>query len=1122
MKEKRRLNLWSRRCFKGMILVGWLSILTPCLGEPAAESAYAQQVHFSFTLRNADFDELMQQIKKRSNYEFVYKDREVMGIQGLNRTFSEAGIEEVLMNCLEGSHLTFEVKDNLILIYKQTEQQQQAEAKTREVRGRVTGENKEPLIGVTVMLKGSTIGVVTNNNGEYAILIPAKGEEVLYFSFVGMKSKEVAVGKQSVVNVMLEEDVAQLEDVVVTGIFTRKAESYSGSAVTIKAEELKRVGNQNLFQSLKNLDPSLMIFDNLVQGSNPNALPSMQLRGASTFPGDGTVIRSRFIDDPNTPLFILDGFETKMEKIFDMDMNRIESVTILKDAAAKAIYGAKAANGVVVIETKRLTGNQTLVTYNGSVDVEMPDLTSYNLCNALEKLEVERREGYYESLGTFLDDRIDYLQLYNDRLKKAKEGLDTYWLSKPLRTGVGHKHSVDIEIGEGAVRASAFFMYNDTKGVMKGSDRQVINGDVNLAYRRKGILFRNIMSISDMKSNDSPYGEFSTYTELNPYWEPYDENGYLRQYLDAPEYGQKGIANPLYDARLNVSLKDAYLNFTNNFYVEIQALDALKLVARIGVDVKKTEAEEFYPSNHSKFMAYTDYGEGALRKGSYEMSNGKSNTLSGDFSAQYNQTFKRHDLFATAQWSVSESKYSEVTHYAEGFPNDRMNSIIYARQYAVDHTPSGDSGLNRSLGYLLVGGYSFDNRYMMDATLKGNASSVFGTDKRWGTFWSIGAAWNVHNEAFLKNSPWVEQLKLRFSVGSTGNPNYATNKSLAIYQYYTDKYYQNFSGAYLLNMENNQLGWEQKMDYTIGLDARIAGLTLKLDFYRADTRDMAFNRTVVTSTGFSAVTDNLGKVRNEGIELSASYAVWRAKDGFLNLNFKIATNKNRIRKISDALEAYNETVRLAAYRENQTEPVIQYYDGVPLHSIWAVKSLGIDPTTGLEVFLDKEGNKTFAWSASNLIHCGSQDPKYNGNFGLTGEYKGFGLNAVFTFYGGGYLYNTTLLDKVENCYIGNNVDRRVFSDRWYIKGQNAQYINGYENGGTQPTSRFVQKNNVLNVSSLSAYYEFPTQWIRKIRLQRLRLSAYMNDVYTFSNIRIERGTSYPFARTLSFALTATF
>ena len=197
---------------------------------------------------------------------------------------------------------------------------------------------------------------------------------------------------------------------------------------------------------------------------------------------------------------------------------------------------------------------------------------------------------------------------------------------------------------------------------------------------------------------------------------------------------------------------------------------------------------------------------------------------------------------------------------------------------------------------------------------------------------------------------------------------------------------------------------------------------------------------------------------------------------------------------------------------------------MPLNSIWAVPSKGIDPITGNEIFVRKNGTLSEIWSASDLVNCGSSDPKFNGNFGVTGEVRGFGLNVVFTWYGGGYTYNSTLLNKVEGTNLSSNVDRRIFTGRWFYAGQNAVYKRAYSSGinTTKATTRFVQHNNVMNLSSISAYYEFPSKWIDKIGMDRLRLTFYANDLFTFSSIDIERGTSYPFARSFSFSLTATF
>lgn len=990
------------------------------------------------------------------------------------------------------------------------------------ISGVVVDEYDEPMPGVAVYDPMDTsTGTLTSKDGRYSIMVSSKCKE-LEFSCMGYKIVRLTFDKSALVK--LEPDALAIEETVVTGIYTRKADSFTGAVQSITADNLKRVGNSNVFESLKNIDPSLMILDNLAAGSDPNAMVSMQLRGASSFGLEGSNLKSNFVNDTNMPLFILDGFETSVEKIQDMDMNRIQSITILKDASAKAIYGSKAGNGVIVIETKALRSDETLVTYNGTLGFETPDLTSYNLCNALEKLEVEMREDYY-SYTAMADasNYLEYSELYYKRLKSALQGESTYWLSKPLRTGISHQHSLSAELGSKALKALATFKYADTQGTMKGSYRQTLSGDINVSYRYKKWTFRNIMSIASMNNEDSPYGSFNDISRINPYTKPYDEYGTLVKILDTVE-GNK-IGNPLYNASVNTKFSESYLDFTDNMYIEYQVIKPLKIVGRFSISSKKTQMEDFYPADHTKFITeqWDINEEGRARMGTYELTNGNQTSYSGDVSAQFNYSFdKKHDIFATGQFTISETKYDEVTHYAEGFPNSRMNSIIYARQYAMDSTPTGMDGINRNLGLLLTTGYSYCDRYMLDATIRGSASSVFGTNNRWGTFWSFGLAWNLHHEEWLKNASWIQQLKLRGSLGSSGNQNYTTNQSLAIYKYYNDKYYDGFTGATLSNMENPFLGWEQKMDYNLGLDFRTSALTLTADFYIADTEDMVFNRSLIPSTGFSTVTDNLGVVRNKGVELGVNYRIFQKGSSWVSIFGKMAYNDNRILQISEALKAYNEQQKQLAIDTGSVEPVVQYDDGMPLHSIWAVRSLGIDPISGKEIFLDRNGNMTNKWSANDLVNCGSSDPKFNGNFGLSAEIKGIGVNIVCNWYGGGYLYNTTLLNKVENTSIGYNVDRRIFTDRWYYVGQRAQFRDGYASEATKATSRFVQRNNTMSISSASVYYEFPYSVLKKVKMNRLRLSLYANDLYTFSSIRIERGTSYPYARSFSFSVTATF
>ena len=977
------------------------------------------------------------------------------------------------------------------------------------------------------MSRKHKLAATTDIDGKF-ILSGVPADAVLSVEIMSYKTQEIRVADiKKDLKIYLEPDSQVLKESVVTGIFTRKKDSFTGSVQSMTSEDIKRVSNSNVVESLKNLDPSLLVLDNLEAGSNPNAMASMQIRGASTLAAETSNLKSNFLAKANQPLFILDGFETTLEKVTDMDMNRVQSITILKDASAKAIYGSKGANGVIVIETKALTNDKSRVTYNGSLSIEAPDLTSYNLCNSLEKLDVERREGYYQNGDSF--ETVARQALYNERLKKALEGQDTYWLSKPLRLGIGQKHSVSIELGSKELRALATFSYNDTQGAMKGSFRDVISGNVNVAYRRGGWTFRNIMGISHMNSSESPWGNFNEYAVLNPYLTPFDEEGNLKKVLQMKDYTYGGVStffglvmNPMYNATIGTTDTSQYLAISDNFYAEYQFLKFLRLVARFGIDSQKTRTDEFKPGQHTDFYDTNEI----LRRGSYEQSNGSYTTYSGDVSAQLNHNIAgKHDLFATLDWSISQTNYEEIVNYTEGFPNSNMKSITFARQYATDMVPTGSDGLNRNLGALATAGYSYDNRYMADATIKGSASSVFGTKNHWGLFWSAGLAWNIHNERWMKDKvSWITQLKLRASLGSSGNQNYTSNVALPVYTYYSSAYYSGFTGAALNNMANPELGWEEKMDYNVGIDFRTRSLNVVLDAYIADTRNLVFSRTILPSTGFLSTNDNLGKVRNKGLEASVSWTFYRRGASYISLFSKTAINDNRVLEISDVLKSYNEQQQARAKETGMADPVIQYYDGMPLHSIWVVRSLGINSADGYEIFLDRNGNITTQWSPSNLYNAGSSDPLFNGNFGINGEVKGFGFSLTATFYGGGYLYNNTLLNKVENTTLENNVDRRVFSGRWAKAGDVAPFKAQSGVGGavTKATSRFVQKNDVLNLSSATLYYEFPLRVISGLGLSRLRLSLYTNDIFTFSSIDIERGTSYPYARKFSFSVNASF
>lgn len=1093
-----------------------------------------QQERISLNLKNVSMTQFFKEVEQKTTYKFFYKDSQVENAPTVSVEATNTPLKEVLNTVFAQTDLTYQVSGNQIVI---TGKEENKQTKEIVISGLVTESNGAPLPGVAVMVPGTTRGVDTGVDGKFQIVIQHGIDKMLVFRMIGMKDYTQRLDDRAYYEIVMQEDQMQLNEVVVTGIVDKKAESFTGSVSTINSQELLRAGNKNVFESLKNIDPSVYIMDNLTQGSNPNALPGMEIRGTSSFPMDesdvGINLKGNYGNIPNMPLFILDGFETSVERVMDMDMNRIESLTILKDASAKALYGSKAANGVIVIETKKLRGNQQRVTYTGSMDIEMPDLTSYNLANAREKLEIERIEGVYTS-NNRIETQLELDQLYNERKKLIEEGLDTYWLAKPLRVGVGQKHNLNIELGDSrSLKGIADFSFNNVSGVMKDSYRRNISGSVNLSYRYKNLLFRNIMTVVSNKSQDSPWGSFEAYSRMNPYWRSNDpETGNLLRWAEVGS--STSVPNPMYDAQIGTLYESSYLDFTNNFYAEYRPTTHLKITGRMGVSAKRSDADEFIPANHSTFSTweYLNNEEMKLKRGSYRLDNGKSSSFSGDLNASYTRNFDKHFISGNIGAFVSESMYSAYVNIAEGFPNNQAADITFAKQYAEGSKPKGISSLNRELSFLATANYAYDNRFLADITYRLSASSLYGKDNRWAPGWSLGLGWNLHYESFLENVDFIDQLKLRGSVGVTGNQNFNTSYAVGTYQYYTQFNYSGFTGAYLSNLPNPQLKWEQKKDWNLGLDAQVGPLYLKADYYDSYTENMVTDVSVSPSTGFSMVKDNLGLVRNKGFEIHANLTLYQNKNGFLSLYGSIASNTNEIVRLSESMRTYNQLQEKEAADKGNNRPILKYEDGMSMDAIWVVPSLGIDPMNGQEIYLKKDGTRTYEYDPLDMIVAGDLKPKARGHFGFTAEYKGFGFSSTFRYLYGGQLYNETLVDRVENIKIDYNVDRRVLLGRWQTPGQIAPFKRlgtftytddpTMRQAKTQPTTRFVQDRNELTWGTATLYYDIPSRIVNNWNMERVRLSVYMNDILTLSSIEIERGLTYPFARTVSCSLSITF
>lgn len=1107
----------------------FLLLLTPITSM--AYSAYtervptdvSQQLHetrITLVINNRPAKYILSQIEKMTGIGYAINSNiDAASLNNLSINVKNVTIAEALNKLFEGTGCTYEIFNNIISVVSKPKVKTDAK---KDPKLTLTGiiihkTDKTPVIGATIIAKATGNGMVSDVNGKFRIININAGSE-FEVAYMGLKPQTLVVNdNMSNVVIAMETDALTVDDVVVTGIFTRKKESFTGSATTVTKKDLQRTGSQNVFQSLKNLDPTLNIMDNMTFGSDPNKMPDMELRGSSSFPD----VKNTYAKNPNLPLFILDGFETTVEKVYDLDMNRIESVTILKDAAAKAIYGSKAANGVIVIETTPIQSGEFRVGYTGSLNMEMPDLASYDLCDSREKFELENALGFYNSSDDPLSD-MRRRELYELNRNNIAKGVNTDWLSQPVRLGVGHKHAVNLEVGTKELRIGADLSYNNVQGVMKGSSRTAIGGGLTAVYRIKNLQFRNQLSFIKNDAVNSPYGQFSDYASLNPYWRPTDENGNYTKLLGYGPVFTAPVYNPLYNSTLNSKSTTEYFDITNNFYAEWNINSDFKLTGRLGITSKKSGMDEFKPGSHLDYIDTPK--EEIFNRGSYVKTNGNDFSLSGDLNLNYNKTFGKHMLFGNAGLNISESTYENYVYSAQGFPNDKMDNIIFAKQYLKDQKPGGSESINREVGGLLVGNYSYDDRYLADASYRVTGSSQFGKDKRWGGFWSVGAGWNIHNEAFFKESNVVNQLRLRFSMGNTGSQNFNSYQSMMLYGYFANEVYLGRVGTFLEALANNDLQWQKKMDYNWGIDFKLwHRLEVRFDYYQSYTNDLLTDVTLPPSSGFSTYKANLGKIENKGYEFRLNYSVFtNVSETYLNIFATGAANNNKITEISNSLKTINSEQDGKSKRSNK--PMVRFQEGESQNAIWAVRSLGINPESGKEIFLTKEGKLTDVWSVDDKVVCGNTQPKILGTFGFNFDRKGFGVSVTMRYRLGGQIYNQTLIDKVENAKVNGNVDRRALYDGWLKEDDHVLFRSiGDWNHPTLATSRFVQDLNELDISAISLSYDFyKHKFLEKCGLERLKVAINVNEVYKFSTVKIERGTSYPFARSLSFSAQINF
>lgn len=986
-------------------------------------------------------------------------------------------------------------------------------------------DTKLPIRSVSITVNGTSTKATSDKNGEFSIKAPSGANELI-FRHMGYELLKVSVSSNSKDLVVEMSKVNEnIDEVVVTGIVERKKESFSGATASFSGEQIRTIGNQNVIQSLRSLDPSFVLMDNNLSGSNPNVLARIELRGKTSVVQENNLgaITDQLARDPNLPLFILDGFESSLRQITDLDINRIASITILKDAASTALYGARSANGVVVIETIKPKEGQLRLSYTGDFGFDLADLRDYNLMNAEEKLQYELLAGRYSSKSTSNPDFVMLERFYNQRLKTVREGVNTYWLVEPIRkVAVTQNHSLYMDGGSQSFQYNIGANLNNIQGVMKGSNRRIWGARVDLNYRANKFNFTNRAFVSGARGDESNYGSFYTYARINPYYKKEIVGRYVEQIpAGFNARSLQNVANPLYNSQLNSESYDNNIFIQNNLGFNYQVNNSIRLDGSFQLSKNMTTSVSFLSPLH------TDFDNVALEeKGTYTNIRNDGFDYTGNLQLIYNKLIaSKHSLTSNIRGEIQEINSSSLGFTAVGFPAGVEGIPSFAYSYRPDSKPLVSIPPKiRRINALASLNYVFDNRYFFDGTVRIDGSTAFGTSNKFSPFWSAGLGWAMKKESFLANEDWLDLLTLRGNFGRTGNQGFSSFASTTVY--YLESNNNDFGQSlYHNSIGNPNLDWQTTLQTSIGLDLGLFKnrLTLNLNAYQKYTDPLIVTVDAPSSTGISNYSMNTGNLNYRGLEWNLSYSpLYRvAERKVWTLSVMGSTYKSRYDGFNSTLNELNAVMRRSA-------SIQRFADGRSPDDIWAYKSLGIDPSNGEEIFMTENGMLTYDYELANIRVVANRRPLMEGVINSTLRLNQFTFGAFIRYSIGASRLNDALYNKVENINFADlayNQDKRALEMRWKQPGDIAQFKKISDTDFTPLSSRFIQKENYFSGESISLGYlidETNSPWLSAAKVKTLRFTGFMSNIFRTSNIVSERGIDYPFARRVSFSITASF
>ena len=1102
-----------------------LSVLIFAGSMALSASTYSQKTKIDLRFENSSLMEILNTIEKNSEFIFIYNEKVVNLDLKKSITVNSETIENILNQLFKGVDVTYRIDDRQVFLYKKEEQKKADQKKEginseqpqkKELSGKVKDAKGITLPGVSVVVKGTTTGTITDTDGNFRLLV-ATDAKTLVFSFVGMKSQEFPIEGKTTISVVMTEEAVGVDEVVVVGYGTQRRKNLTSSQVSVKAADIQNIPNSNLSSQLQGRASGVQITQN---NGAPGGEATIRIRGISSLRAG------------NDPLYVVDDVPV-MGGLNDINPNDIESIDILKDAAAVAIYGARAASGVVLITTKR-----------GKGENKMTINATYGIQNISKKLDVLQSPEMFQLMKEMYDNNGIARDAFFNQIDTT---VNTNWSNLILRNNAPTR-TIDLSSngGEGKIKYQTSLGYYNQEGIVHTSGFNRITGRLNLDYEvSKKLRFGNNLSIVHTKPENIPEnagtnaGVYLNAIAKNPLTPVYNAAGTGYNFVELYPGSTDNPLPRLYETDRNIASNRAF----GNIFAEYKILSNLTFRTSWGLD---------YRVGHTNVFNRSTSNLGGQTSGSFN--NTEESRWINTNTLTYNTTIaKDHQITVLGVYEQQEDRNNSYSANASQFPNDKVTTLNAAAKIDNASSNEGGYGLESFVGRFT---YSYKDKYILSGNVRRDGSSRFGRNNRWGSFPSVSVAWNLGDESFMQSFTGVNILKIRGSAGQVGNQNGLGNYSArGIYNTGTD--YGGTAGIQPGALPNPDLKWETTTQCNIGVDFGILNerIVFNADVYLKRTNDLLLDKIVPQSAGTGPVTVNLGKMQNKGLEFNLTTRnligifKWRT-------NFNIAFNQNRILELygnpNDQLFVFAQN---RIYNVNALESVL--VPGYPVGMIYGYVSDGIysrneDNKTGLRSasatgYLFQGGDVRYIdLDGDNIIGpldrkpIGQGQPLHTGGISNTFNYKGLSLDIFMNWSYGNQVYNATRQAMTAMNTPGHNNLVEV-RNRWRKQGDISSVPRaGYSIPGdpnTISSTRFLENGSYLRISNVMLSYQIPKEIHQKFGLDNARVFITANNLAVITNysgidpdVRSFTGEgqygidfgAYPRSRTVTVGLTLGF